>query len=260
MGLGLSMFQWDLVSPIRFVGASNWVRLAGNMEALASIKNTILMVAISLPLNIAVGLTLALLVNKLPFGKAVFRSIFFMPAVTSLVAMSIIWQNMFTTDTGIINYGLRLLGIPPVQWLSDPAIALLSIVVVGLWHSAGYNMLIFLAGLQGIDETLYEAARVDGAKGSYVLWKITLPLLSPTMFFIVITSIIGGLQTFEAVYLLTAGGPGYATTTLVYFIVNAAFKSFDMGLAACISIVLFLLIFAVTIVQWKFQKKWVHYN
>jgi multiple sugar transport system permease protein len=167
---------------------------------------------------------------------------------------------MYASDTGIINYGLQLLGLPAVEWLSEPIGALFAVVILTLWHSSGYNMLIILAGLQGVDESLYEAATVDGSNKWSMFWKITLPLLSPTLFFITVTSVIGGLQSFEAVYLLTGGGPGYATTTLVYFIWNSAFNSMDMGLAATISIVLFLLIFIVTLIQWKFQRKWVHYN
>ncbi|MBP1992077.1 carbohydrate ABC transporter permease [Paenibacillus eucommiae] len=260
MGLGLSFFQWDLTSPIRYVGLDNWADFMKNKEAIASIRTTLLFVIISIPLTIAFGLLLALLVNKLPFGKPVFRSIFFIPAVTSMVAMSVIWGNMYTKDTGLINYMLSLFGISPVGWLSGSFTAIIAVIMFSLWHSAGYNMLIFLAGLQSIDETLYEAAKVDGASPFYVFRKVTLPLLSPTMFFIVITSVIGNLQTFEAVYLLTEGGPGYATTTLVYFIVNAAFKGFNMGLAATISTVLFALIAIVTLIQWKFQERWVHYN
>ncbi|MFC5407218.1 carbohydrate ABC transporter permease [Cohnella soli] len=260
MGLGLSLFQWDLMTPIRYVGLDNWTDFLNNKEAIASIRTTLLFVVISIPLTISFGLLLALLVNKLPFGKPVFRSVFFIPSVSSMVAMSVIWVNMYAKDTGLINYGLSLIGISPVGWLSGPWTAILSVILFSLWHSAGYNMLIFLAGLQAIDETLYEAAKVDGAGPFYVFRKVTLPLLSPTMFFIVITSVIGNLQTFEAVYILTGGGPGYSTTTLVYFIVNAAFKGFNMGLAATISTVLFALIAIVTLIQWKFQERWVHYN
>jgi multiple sugar transport system permease protein len=261
MGLGLSFFNWDLgASTFEFAGLDNWKLLFDNREAWLSIKNTLLLVAISLPLSLAIGLGLALMVNKLPFGKMLFRSIFFAPVVTSLVAMSIIWRTMYASDTGIINYGLQLLGLPAVEWLSEPIGALFAVVILTLWHSSGYNMLIILAGLQGVDESLYEAATVDGSNKWSMFWKITLPLLSPTLFFITVTSVIGGLQSFEAVYLLTGGGPGYATTTLVYFIWNSAFNSMDMGLAATISIVLFLLIFIVTLIQWKFQRKWVHYN
>ncbi|MFD0717313.1 carbohydrate ABC transporter permease [Paenibacillus sp. GCM10027626] len=260
MGMGLSFFQWDLTSPPQFAGMSNWLEFADNQEAIASIKTTLLFVALSLPLTIVVGLALALLVNRIPLGKGFFRSSFFLPSITSMVAMSVIWSNIYGRETGLLNYLLGLAGIPQVDWLSDPSTALFSIVLFSIWHSAGYNMLIFLAGLQGIDETLYEAAKVDGAGPLYMFRKITLPLLSPTMFFIVITSVIGNLQSFEAVYLLTGGGPGYSTTTLVYFIVNAAFKGFNMGLAATISTVLFALIAVVTILQWKLQEKWVHYN
>jgi len=260
IGLGLSFFKWDLISPIQFVGLANWSDLAGNKEAIASIRTTVLLVAVSLPFTILSGLVLALLVNRLPLGQNLFRSAFFTPAVTSLVAMSVIWGNMYGKETGLINYALGQLGISPLEWLSDPYLAIVAIVLFSVWHSAGYNMLILLAGLQGIDETLYEAAKVDGAGNVYVFWRITLPLLSPTLFFVIITSVIGNLQSFEAVYLLTKGGPGYATTTLVYFIVNAAFKGFNMGLAATISTVLFALIAIVTVVQWRLQRKWVHYH
>lgn len=259
MGLGLSLFQWNLTSPIRYVGLDNWAQFAHNKEALSSIATTLLLAAVSLPLTLAFGLLLALLVNRLPFGKGVFRSAFFTPSVTSVVAMSIIWGNMYGKETGLINYALGWIGVSPVGWLSDPFLAIVAVVMFSVWHSAGYNMLILLAGLQSIDETYYEAARVDGAGAWYAFWRITLPLLSPTLFFIVITSVIGNLQAFESVYLLTKGGPGYATTTLVYFIVNAAFKGFNMGLAATISTVLFVMIGAVTAVQWRLQRKWVHY-
>jgi multiple sugar transport system permease protein len=261
MGLSLSFFNWDLTSgAFSYAGLDNWRLFWENKQALGSIKNTLLMVLISLPLSLALGLSLALLVNTLPFGKVYFRSIFFAPVVTSLVAMSIIWRTMYAMDTGMINYGLKSLGMSPVPWLSDPFAAIISVVILSLWHSSGYNMLIFLAGLQGIDGSLYEAATVDGAGKWKCFWNITLPMLSPTLFFITITSIIGGLQSFEAVYLLTNGGPGYATTTLVYFIWNSAFNSLNMGLAASISTVLFLLILIVTLIQWKFQGKWVHYH
>lgn len=260
IGFGLSFFQWDLVSAVRFVGLENWNHLLARKDVMISFFNTIWIVALSLPLTVVIGLALALLVHKLPFGKVVFRSAFFAPSVTSLVAMSIIWRNMYATDTGLLNYLMGWFGVSPIGWLDNSTSALISAVVFGVWHSAGYNMLIFLAGLQGIDETYYEAARVDGAGAFRTLWSITLPLLTPTLFFIVITTVINGLQTFESVYLLTGGGPGYATTTLVYSVVNAAFTAFDTGLAASISVLLFLLVMIATIIQWKFQNRWVHYN
>lgn len=260
MGLGLSLFRWNLLSPPQFAGLENWATLLNHTAALASIRTTVLLVALTVPLGIVVGLALALLLNKLPWGRAIFRTIFFAPVVTSLIAISFVWRNMYDTQTGLINYLLGVIGIRPVPWLTDPNVAVLSVVLLLVWQSAGFKMLIFLAGLQSIDESLYEAATVDGARRWKTFWTITLPLLSPTMFFVAVTSIITGFQTFEAVYVLTQGGPGYATTTLVYFIVQAAFRSFDMGLAAAMSLVLFGFIFVVTLVQWHFQDRWVHYG
>jgi multiple sugar transport system permease protein len=260
IGLGLSFYKWDMMSSPEFVGLQNWGKILEMPQAMASILNTIIITVIAVPLTIIVGLALALLVNKLPWGKMIFRSVFFSPVVASLVVMSIVWNFLYSTQTGYFNYLLKLMGFKEVAWLTDPKIAILSVIIMLVWHNSGYNMLIFLAGLQVIDESLYESAKIDGAGKFYIFWKLTLPLLSPVMFFIVITSTISNLQTFEAVYLLTGGGPGYATTTLVYFIVNAAFKSFDMGLAATLSIVLFALIALVTFIQWKFQDKWVHYD
>lgn len=260
MGLGLTFFDWDLVSSPEFVGLKNWQTLLNDKQAAASIRFTLLFVVLSVPLGIIAGLVLAMVVDGLPRGSAIYRAVFFTPVVSSMLAMSVVWASIFNTDLGLLNYALKLVGIPSVNWLGDPRISPLAVVIMSVWQSSGYVMLIYLAALRGIDDAYYEAAAIDGSSRWQMFRHITLPLLSPATFFVLVTSAISRLQAFEQVYVLTGGGPGYATTTLVYFIVQAAFTNFDAGRAATISLVLFVFIGLVTAIQWIFQKRWVHYD
>lgn len=260
VGLGLCLFSWNLIGSPEFVGLENFRNMVDNPEALHSIVFTIGFVLVSVPIGVAVGLMLALLVESLPWGKLFLRSIFFAPSVSSLIAMSLVWSALYSTDTGLFNYLLSKVGIGPVPWLTNPVMAPISIIILTIWSGSGFTMLIFIAGLRSIDRELYEAASIDGANGLALFRHITWPLLSPSIFFVVITSTISGLQVFDQVYLLTGGGPGYATTTLVYFIVQAAFTQYDVGLAAAMSLTLFVFIGIVTAIQWHAQRRWVHYS
>jgi multiple sugar transport system permease protein len=186
--------------------------------------------------------------------------VIFAPFVATLTAISFVWSDLFDLNYGFFNYLLSLIGHAPVAWLSYPETARFAIAIMLIWHNIGFNMLVFIAGLQGIDNTYYEAAIVDGARPIRIFFRITLPLLSPITFFLLINMIIRGFQIYESVYVLTAGGPGYSTSTLVYFIYRTAFLNFNVGLASAMSMVLFILIGICTIVMWTLQKRWVHYG
>jgi ABC-type sugar transport system permease subunit len=191
----------------------------------------------------------------MPFGKLVFRSIFFMPIVTSLVAISSVFGNMFATETGIINYIIGLIEIPPVAWLSYSVQATIAVSIMMVWSMTGLCMLIYLAGLQQIDDSLIEAARLDGASRWQLFFYVVRPLLGRSTLFLVITQTINALQTFEAVFVLTDGGPGDATTTIGMFIYKATFRHFQAGSGATASMALFALMLIVTIIQFKSQRK-----
>jgi multiple sugar transport system permease protein len=256
----LSFCRWDMISPPRFAGLAHWIKVFSSDETKTSIFTTLLIVLLSSPVSIAIGLILALLLDRLPFGKTLYRTIFFVPFVATLTAVSFVWSDLFDTQNGIFNYLLSLIGLDPVPWLIYPGPARLAVSIVLIWQNVGFNMLVFLAGLQGLDQTYYEAAIVDGAKARHVLLYITVPLLSPITFFLTINMIIRGFQLYESVYVLTAGGPGYSTSTLVYFIYKTAFSTFNVGLASAMSMVLFILIGIFTLIMWSVQSRWVHYG
>jgi multiple sugar transport system permease protein len=211
------------------------------------------------PLDIVCALSLALLLNRPIRGMAAYRAIYFVPVVTSLIAVAMVWQWLYHTEVGVVNYLFNLVGLPGVNWLGSTEWAMPAVIFMSVWKAMGYYAVIFLAGLQGIPTHLYEAASVDGASGSQRFWKITLPLLSPTMFFVLVISIIQAFQVFAQVFIMTKGGPGNATQTIVYFIYNSGFVWFRMGYAAAASWILFAIIFAITAIQAVWQRRWVHY-
>lgn len=258
-GLSLNLYDWNIMSPPRFVGLENWSRLFQDELFWSSIWVTFQYVLITIPLRIALAIVLALLVNRLVGLMKVYRAIFFAPVVTSAVAMSFAMRTILR-GPGVLNFFVTSLGFDPVPWLASPFWAVIATSGFIVWQLTGQNMLVVLAGLQGVPRALYEAADIDGARDHQKFFRITLPLLTPYIFFLVITNLIFTMQVFDQIYVLTRGGPGYATTTLVYFIVNSAFQEFDMGYSAVLSIVLFLLLMAVTLIQWKMQKRWVFYG
>jgi multiple sugar transport system permease protein len=183
-----------------------------------------------------------------------------MPVVSSTVAVALIWRWLYNTDFGLFNSFLGIFGLPSIPWLTSTKWAMPALILLSVWKGMGYHMVIFLAGLQGIDAHLYEAAEIDGATRWSKFWYITLPMLTPTIFFVLITSIIGSFQVFGLALVMTEGGPGYATTTMVLSIYNNAFQWFKMGYAAALAWVLFAIIFAVTLIQVRYQRAWVHYD
>lgn len=204
----LTFYRWDFIATPRFVGFENWATLFAGGAAGKSVVVTVIFAVITLPISLGLGLALAIALDRMPFGKVVFRSIFFMPIVTSLVAISFVFQNMFSTETGLINYVLHSVGLGPVPWLTYPVEAILSVSIMMIWSMTGLSMLVYLAGLQQIDPAVSEAAMLDGAAPFQLFFHVTRPMLARSTFFLVVTQTIGVLQTFEAVFVLTDGGPG----------------------------------------------------
>lgn len=259
--LVISLLNWDLIRSPKFIGIDNYNKLLTDDPLFREILgNTAYYVAGVVPLSVILSLALALAMNNGLKGISLFRAIFFIPVITSSVAVAMLWRWLYNTDYGLINTGLHAIGLPYVPWLTSTKWAMPAVIIMAVWKSLGYNMVIFLAGLQGISPTLYEAAALDGASGWQRFRDITLPLLGPTTFFILIISVINSFQVFDLTFILTQGGPGIATTTIVMYIYNQAFQYFQMGYAAAIAWVLFIIIFAITVLQVQLQKRWVHYE
>lgn len=242
-------------STIRFIGFNNYIKLFDDPLFYTALKNTFYFVIMAGPLSIAVSLGAALLLNsKLVKYKSIFRLSYFIPVVTTLVAVAIVWRFIYHPKFGIINYILSLIGIAPIDWLGDPSTAMPAIVLMSVWKNFGYNMIIFIAGLQNIPEDLYEAASIEGATGWQKFRSITLPMLAPTTIFISIITMIGYFQLFAEPYIMTQGGPLNSTLSIVQFMYQEGFRWWNMGYSASIAFVLFFIIMLGTIVQLKFQK------
>jgi multiple sugar transport system permease protein len=257
--LVISMLDWDMIRIPTFVGIGNYAVLLGEDEVFRQVlRNTAYYVIGTVPAGICLSLLLAVALNSQLRGITVFRAIFFIPVITSAVAVAMIWRWLYNRDFGLINTALDLVGLPMIPWLSSSAWAMPAVILMAIWKRVGYDMVIYLAGLQAIPPQLYEAAEIDGAGRIQRFWYITLPLLTPTTFFIIVISIIGSFQVFDLAFILTSGGPGNATNTIVMYVYNQAFQFFHMGYAAAVAWVLFMIVLAVTIVQWRIQKSWVH--
>ena len=220
----------------------------------------ILFIGLAIIFEIIISLFIALGLNSIVNFKTIFRTIYFLPVVSSMVAVAILWNWIFDPAYGFLNYILGIFGINPIFWLSDPSWALPSIIMVSVWKNLGYSTVLFLSGLQTLPQDCLEASSVDGANTTQTFYKITIPLLSPTIFLVSITSFINAFQTFDSVYILTAGGPQNTTNIMVYWLYKNAFEFYNMGRASAIAYVLFLIILTITLLQWYFRKKWVHFE
>jgi len=258
----ISLTTWDLLSDPVFVGLDNYVELLTDDPLFRTVLwNTLYFTVVSVPASTAIALGLALLFNTGLKAIPLFRTAYFLPVITATVVVALVWRWFFNPDFGILNYVLYELGVDtPPNWLASRTWAMPSVIILSVWTQVGYNMVIFLAGLQAIPATLYEAAAIDGAGRWNRFRNITLPMLTPTTFFVLVISIINSLQVFDAVLVLTDGGPANATRTMVFHIWEEAFVFLEMGYAAAVAWILFLLVFLVTLVQWKLQGRWVHYE
>ncbi len=248
----LSFTKWDLLSPIKFVGLENFINIFTKDPIFwPSLGKTVLYAVLSIPLGIVTSLVLALAMNRPLKGIAIFRMIYFIPYVSSMIAVSMVWKWLYNDQFGLINAFLMFLGMEPQSWLTNVRLVIPSLVLMDVWKNAGFGMLIYLAALQGVPDQLYEAATVDGANSVQSFFKITLPLLGPAHFYMLVTGLIGGFQVFDSVYLMTRGGPGFASRVYAYNLYQTAFRQFQMGDASAMAWFLFFIIFAVTLIQFK---------
>ncbi|MEN8240118.1 MAG: sugar ABC transporter permease [Actinomycetota bacterium] len=256
----LSLFQWDLLTAPRFTGIGNFVELAGDRDFHAAIVHTLTFIVGYVPLVMAVGLGLALLLDRLQRFSGLTRIVFFMPVVSAWVAVALMWTWMLNPRFGVVNWALSLIGIEGPAWLFEKGWAMVAVIAASVWKDAGFVMILFLAGLQAVGTSHREAALIDGANGWQAFWRVTFPLLSPTVFLVSVILLINSFQVFEQVWIMTEGGPLNSTTVVVEQIVRNAFSFGRMGYAAAMSWVLFAFIFAVTLIQVQLQKRWVHYG
>lgn len=259
IAIGLSFMSWDRFGARTFVGIQNYINQFANPDFWIATYNTLLYTLFTVPIGLSLALVLAVVLNKRT-GKNVYRLFFFMPVVTSSVSVSVMWMWILNGDIGILNQVLGMIGIQGPNWLTDTRIVMLSIAMLSIWWQLGYNMVIFLAGIQNISKSYYEAAEMDGASKLQQFFKITLPMLSPTTFFLSIMAIISSFQVFDQAFVLTRGGPGKASYTLVYHIYQQAFIDFRFGSSAAGAVILFVAILVLTLIQFYAQKRWVHYE
>jgi multiple sugar transport system permease protein/alpha-1,4-digalacturonate transport system permease protein len=260
-GLVISFTNYAGFPGASFVGVTNYIKMLGDTQFLAALKNNIVYSLTSVPLTMLFALIMALMLNQKLFLTDLFKTLYFFPNLTSTVAISCVFMLLFEPSNGPVNRVLLLLGVPSENlpgWFFSTKTALLTVVTVVVWKQAGYYMIMFLAGLKGIPTHLYEAARIDGANKWQCFCHVTWPMLSPTTFMVTILSIIASFQVFDIINLTTRGGPGRATTVLVYRIYHEAFRDWKMGYASAIAYFLFMIILGITLIQWQGQKKWVN--
>lgn len=280
----ISFFEWTITGPGKFIGIANYQRLINDPEFWKSLLNTFYLVIFVVPMTIVFSLFFATLLDNIKALKSFFRTVYFIPFVTSLVSLSIIWKIIFNQQTGLANTFLKYIGFKPLKWLAEskgifillfeplginlpnwaggPSLALFAIIIVTVWRSIGYNVVIYLAGLQNISKSFYEAAELDGAGKAKQFFIITLPLISPTTYYVLMMTTITTFQVFSQVYLMTGppiGGPDGSTKVIVYYIFEKGFELQDLSYASAIALVLFAIILCLTMLQKHFEKKHVHY-
>lgn len=258
----ISLTKYDLIKPPEFIGLDNYARMLADPRLIRTYTNTFVYVVCAVVGINSLALLLAVMLNRrLPRPlRYVVRSAYFFPSLVALVYVSIVFQALFQRDTGIINFYLGELGLGPVDWLNSPTGAMASVVIVDVWRNVGFAMLIFLAALQEVPRDLEEAAQVDGAGSWQVFRRITIPLVSPAIFFNVTITMIGAFQIFESIIVLTGGGPGDASRSVVMYLAERGFQQFRMGYASAVAVTLFLIIMVLTIVQFRLRRRWVFYE
>lgn len=255
----ISLTNWNLLTPAYFIGLSNYKEVFSDPLFWVTLGNTAVYVFWKVPVNLILSLIVAVLLNQSLYGRTFFRAILFLPMIASSVSVALLWQPLFDISNGWLNKILTTVGLPSSSWIYSPKTSMMSVIIVALWKEIGYYMVMFLAGLQSISRNYYEAAEIDGANAVQKFFRITLPLISPTTFFVLIISIIGSFQIFDLTTVLTAGGPANSTNTLIMYVYQAGFKFFKMGYASALSSILFIIVLLLTIIQNKVSKKWVFY-
>ena len=258
----LSFAEWSMITGIegvKWIGTENYDKLFQDSKFLKALRNNAVFL-LTVPAYMAISLALAVLINKHVYMKDAFKVVYFLPYISSVVAVATVWRVLFHPSMGPVNQFLMSIGIDdPPKWIADPKFALLSVMMISVWISIGYNMIVYMAGLQSIPKDLYEAADIDGANGFVRFFRITLPLLSPTTFFLLITGIIYTFKVFDLIAVLTGGGPAGSTNVLVYYMYDTAFVNLKIGYASAQAMVLFVCVLIITLLQWVGQKKWVNY-
>ena len=256
----LALSKYDAVSEPQYIGLENFRKILQDKIFWISLKNSFLYALYVVPTVVILSFLIAVGLNKDTKFFRFLRVFYFIPTVTSSVAINFVWLWFFNPEYGLLNTILGFLGIKKIYWLTDPKIALFSLALVGIWGSLSYNIILFLAGLQNIPSTYYEAASLDGATKKDILFHITLPLMTPIIFFVLIMQIISSVQMFESVFIMTRGGPGYSTYTLVYYIYRNGFNWFRMGYGTALSWILYFILLILTIIQFNLQRRWVYYE
>ena len=249
----LSFCKWDLLSNIEFVGLKNYFELLSSSNFGLIIQNTFVFAISTAIISIILPLILAAVLNNKIRGSEFFKTAYFLPFITPMIVIAIAWEWIFDPNNGLLNYVLRA----HINWLYDTKTAMIALIMVSAWKLVGYNMVIFLSGFSAINPNLYEASKIDGANAVQTFFRITLPMLSPTIFFVLVITTISSFQVFDLIYLMTQGGPMDSTNVLVYWIYKNAFEFFNIGEASAGAYILFLIILLLTVVQWKTRKKWV---
>lgn len=257
----LSFTSWDLLTAPEWIGLGNYSAMFTTTPLFwKTIGNTFYYAALFIVPGVTLPLLVAILMNQKALAISFYRSVFFLPVVTSTVAISLVWAWLYNPELGLINYLLGLVGIKGPLWLVSPKTAMISIVIMNIWQSLGYTMVIYLAALQGVPQELYEAASIDGANRRQRHIAVTLPFVTPAIFFVMVTTVMGAMQIFAQTYMLTQGGPAWSTLTLSYYIYLQAFHYFQMGYGCALAYVQFIIVLVLTLVQWRVQKAWVFYQ
>lgn len=257
---GLAFTDWNLLSPPAWIGVDNFQAMLNDQVLWIALRNTLTYAVMIIPTSTALALILALALNREFTGIALFRLAFLIPGVTSLVAIAMVWRWLYNDQFGLINAGLRAIGLPAVGWLTTTTWVLPAIVLMNLWSGAGFDSIIYLAALRNIPRHLYEAAELDGANSWHRFWRITFPLLMPIHFYNLVIGVIGAFQVFDVVYIMTQGGPQFASRVYAYHLYLEAFRRFNMGYAAAMAWFLFLLILVITLIQWRVIGRHVEYG
>ncbi len=253
-GMFIGFTQWDFAGGVKFVGIANFQDLLKDGFFGISVQNTLCFLLLTVPSLVILGLLFATLLNKKIKGRNLGRTVIFLPYVIMPAAAGIIWNWLFDNNFGILNYYLGIIGIKPIEWLTSEKWALFSVSIVTVWSFAGYNMILYLAGLQGINNELYEAAKIDGANGFQVFARLTVPMLKPVTSMIITLTLINTVQIFDQIYVMTGGGPGTATLTMVQYMYNEAFQNFNLGYGSAIGFMILLFLIILVTIQSKLLK------